>query len=299
MEQQIVNEIYWTPDLNSAFNFGSNVKVDHLDRVSFYNRLMTPGVALNQWPVAANYQGAKTVPQLPHLRINHQYRMVLHATAKPANSLMMRLIFTDIQGNEIKRFNYKRSNVYFTVPAETIGITLQLINAGNEQVNFQRIEICEKNVDPAANQDLWFQPVLNNHKGRPRHLLIVPANRRAKKTYPLLEQLVDNLAVQVVLVDYQYAGNLTEDLEKYIKKHRLFQARVISCDPQFDVPVLDLQKKLLTIKSLVTSIHKMQLNMFDSWDYDLPKRENWVNPNLVEPNWRAIIDAIKTVFGGN
>lgn len=59
MEQQIVNELYWPPEMDAAFTFGSTVRVQPNDEVSFDNRLMTAGVMMKSWSVAVNYQGSK------------------------------------------------------------------------------------------------------------------------------------------------------------------------------------------------------------------------------------------------
>lgn len=299
MDQQLINEIYWTPDMDSAFNFGSHVIVDAYDRVSFHNRLMTSGVTMKSWSVALNYQGAKTVPQLPHLKINHQYRIVLHAKMQPENSIMIRLDFTDIQGNSLKQYNFNRTNAYFTVPAETVGISLELVNAGNVHLDFERIEICERNISPKANDDLWFQEPINSDQQQPLNLLVVPANRRAKKTFPLLKSIAAGLPIQVLLVDYQYRGNLEKDITKYLGEHRKQNIRIVSCHERFDIPVLNLQKNLDFVQTLVTKKHEQRLNMLDSYAYELPRKAEWANENLIEPNWPVIINAIKVVSGGN
>lgn len=299
MEQEVVNEIYWPPDMDSAFTFGSHVIVDAYDRVSFHNRLMTPGVVMKAWSVAVNYQGSKIVPQLPHLKINHQYRIVLHAKMQPENSLMIRLSFNDIQGNTLKQYNFNRSNAYFTVPAETITMSLELVNAGNTHLDFERIEICERNVSPNAHADLWFQEPINYDQHQLLNLLVVPANKRAKKTYPLLKNLSPILPLQVLLVDYQYRGNLERDITKYLQEHKRKNIRLVSCHERFDIPILNLQKDFDSIQTLVTTKHQQRLNMIDSYAYELSKTNSWSNENLVEPNWPVIIDAIRKISGGD
>lgn len=299
MEQQIVSELYWPPEMDAAFNFGSTVRVHANDEVVFNNRLMTAGVAMKNWQVAVNYQGSKTVPQLPHLQVNHQYRLVMHASMKPANSVIIRLTFRDLQGNELKRYDFFRPKAYFTVPEETISYSLELINAGNEQIDFRRIEIGERQIDQAAYQDLWFQKPLNEQAGQPMNLLVVPANRRVKKTFPQLVTLADGLSLQVVLVDYQYTGNLSQDLAAYLRHHERFNDQIVSCSPQFDVQVLNVQRDLETVRTLVTSTHQARLNLFKSQAYDLPKVAEWANPTTVEPNWRAITAAIRKTSGGD
>lgn len=299
MEQQVVSELYWPPEMDMAFNFGSTVKVHANDKVSFNNRLMTAGVAMKNWQVALNYQGAKTVPQLPHLQVNHQYRLVMHARMRPANSVIIRLTFCDIQGNELKRYDFFRPQAYFTVPEETISYSLELVNAGNEELEFQRIEIGERQIDHAAYQDLWFQKPLNMQPGQPVNLLVVPANRRVKKTFPQLTTLAKGLPLQVVLVDYQYAGNLSQDLAKYLRHQERFNDQIVSCAAQFDVQVLNLQRDLETVRTLVTSAHQERLNLFNSQSYDLPKVAEWANFTTVEPNWRAIMAAIRKTSEGD
>lgn len=222
----------------------------------------------------------------------------MHAKMQPANSVIIRIVFTDLQGNELKRYNFNRSNAYFTVPAETIGYYLELINAGNEQIDFRRIEICEKKLSQDANQDLWFQEPMNAHDDQPMNLLVVPANRRTKKNYPELAALAGDLPVQVVLVDYQYEGNLANDLASYLRHHGRFNDQVVSCDPRYDIPVLNLQKELETTHTLITNTHQERLNLFNSRSYELPKIADWANSNTVEPNWRAIVAALPITSGG-
>lgn len=298
MEQQIVNEIYWPPDIDNSFIFGSQIRVQANDEVCFNNRLMTPGVAMKKWAMAVNYQGAKFVPQLPHLQINHQYRLTLHAHMQPSNSVLVRLIFFDLQGNELKRYDFNRASSYFTVPVATISWKMELINAGNEQIDFRRIEICERNVSKDANQDLWFQSPMHATDTRSMSLLVIPANRRAKRTFPLLNK-VASLPVQVVLVDYQYQGDLTADLAAYLRRHDRLNDLVVSCDPRFDIPVLNLQKALENVRTLVTNTHEDRLNMFNSGAYQLPHVYKWANPNTVEPNWSVIMNAVQKFQEGN
>lgn len=299
MEQQLLNELYWPPEMNSSFNYGSQVRVLPNDEVVFTNRLVTPGVAIKHWNNQYNYQADKAIPQLPHLQVDHQYRLVLHANLTPAKSILVRLTFKDIQGTEIKRYDFTRSVFYFTVPKRTVNISLELVNAGNVSIDFKRIDICDQNLEQAANEDLWFQNPINYPSDRPLNLLVVPANRRVKKTFPLLKTYACGLPAQVLLVDYQYTGNLTGDLLTYLKTKKIFACRLVSCDSRFDVPLLNALKEMPTLQALVTTEHKERIDSEQASAYTLSPVAEWANSNLVEPNWRLIFNAVSKVTGGS
>lgn len=296
--QQVVNKIYWAPTFDAAFGFGSKVKRQADGTVIFRNPFMTSGVGITGWSVSSNYQAAKTVPQLPHLVIGHQYRLVLHGVQEPRNTVIIRLEFFDPQWQVLKKYDFTSQNVYFTVPDKTVNFNLSLINAGNHQLTFHRIEICDRNLPAAANQELWFQKRVNAKKDRPLRLLLVNAGQRSKMTYPQVARYADKFPYQVVVKDTQYHGDLVQDILDWLNQKREYRATIISCDPALDQTALQLQTKLPSLKTLVTSAAHDQLNAFDSWDYQIGPRDDWMNNNLVNPNWYQIFRGIREQLGG-
>lgn len=297
--QRVVSQIYWAPTFDGAFGAGSVIKRQADGTVTFSNPFMTSGVKIIGWSVAQNYQGAKTVPQLPHLRLGHQYRLVLHGKQEPRNTVIIRLTFFDIQWQKIKHYDFTNERAYFTVPEDTVNYTLELINAGNRRLVFHRIEICENSLPQTANDDLWFQKRWNTQSKQPLVLLVVPAGVRTKKTYPLLNWYAKQLGrpVQVVSVNHQYAGNIPHRIYKWLSHEDQFKATIIACHSSMNTAVLKLQKHLPTLTTLVTDQARDQLNYFDSYCYQLPQKD-WQNVSIADPNWPVIFQAIQNTFGG-
>lgn len=297
--QQVVNQIHWAPTFDSGFMMGAKIKVQSNGSVIYKNPLMTSGVAICTWQGSMNYQAAKTVPQLPHLKIGHQYRLVFHGYQRPSNTIIIRLVFFNVQGQEIKRFDFYNFNNYFTVPAETIRYNLQIINGGNRELGFKRIDLCETNVSLEANSDLWFQSPINIQSREPLRILMVKAGKRAKKTYPVIRRHIKHYPYQVMVVDSQFDGDLSSELLNWLNKKRQYHATLISCDPELDNVALKIQAQLHSIKTLITNESLISPNNIDEcYAYQQKRIGSWVNRNLSDPNWDQIFRGIQEQLGG-
>lgn len=296
--QQIVNRIYWAPNFDSAYGFGSQIQREADGTVTFKNPFMPSGLTIKHWTVAQNYQATKLVPQLPHLKIGHQYRLVFHGQQEPRNTIIIRLTFFDGQWQKIKHYDFTNQNVYFTVPKGTINYTLELINAGNHKLVMHCIEICENNIPAEANQELWFQKRINAKSERPLRLLLVKGGTRSKKNYPEIEKYVGHYPYQVMVMSTQYHGNIIDDILHWLNKQRQYRATLISCHPDLDSFALDVQTKLPSLKTLVTQHSKRVLNAFDSHFYSFHQNSEWVNANITDPDWVEIFQGIRQELGG-
>jgi len=95
---RVINYIYWLPQNDTTYRYGSRIDAYDNQVIHFENEWMAPGRAMISWYSAVNYQASRFVPQLPILRGGVEYRIKAKYIAKPANSVMLRIIFYDIQG---------------------------------------------------------------------------------------------------------------------------------------------------------------------------------------------------------
>lgn len=292
-----MNEIYWGPNYEASYSNGSVIKVNKFDEIDFTNRFTPSGDGIMQWGASSNYQGDKSVAGLPHLQNGHRYRIVAHYKTTPHRTIIMRLIFRDIQGQEIKRYNLTNTNSYFTVPKETINYELLLVNAGCINLKFQRLEICLDNVDKQANKDLWFQQKFNEQVSTPINIMVIPSGKWVRKSYPELSYMIGDLSVQPVNVSWQYKGNLTDDLLKWVDQHDVYDAHIISCDPEVDQAIIKMKEQVPTLEVLVTSKHQAMAEEIDGYVYQYQPAADWANRNIVEPNFENIVPHMRLLWG--
>ena len=74
--------IHWG-EVGGTYMYGSNVFYYPDKSVRLYNPLLPSGEVLKTWFSSVNYQGARTQPQLPLLKRNHQYHLAMRFDCQP------------------------------------------------------------------------------------------------------------------------------------------------------------------------------------------------------------------------
>lgn len=292
MEQRLINEIYWGPDYATAYAYGSRIKVDSQGIVSFENRLLPPGRILFTWHSTYNYQVSKLSPQLPLLRVGRRYRLVFKGTAEPAGTLIFRLVFHDLQGEEIKRLNLTGRVNEFTCPAGTVDYVLQLVNGGCTSFEFHRFELGPADMPTDANDDLWLQSGINDQPGQRLTLLLVADNKRYKQRLDNLRDLAAGIPIQVLSVCWQYQGDLEAALRQILKENFAYNIRLVSCNPAYDQLVLKLCQHFPSYQWLVTDRVKIINRPVRIQQYHWQLPATWLEPALAAPDWPTIFAAL-------
>lgn len=154
---RIINYIYWLPENDTTYRYGSKIDVYDNQVIHFENEWMAPGKAMISWLSAVNYQASRFVPQLPLLRGGVEYRIRAKYIAKPADSVMLRVIFYDIQGKIVDQKISHDSNIIFTYPYAATRYEVQLINGGCRSITFWRLELTRAFTEQTGNW-MYYAP---------------------------------------------------------------------------------------------------------------------------------------------
>lgn len=292
MRQSLINEIYWGPNYNQAFAYGSHIQIDAHNVVTFDNQLMAAGRVLFSWYSAYNYQTSKTSPQLPILQVSRRYRLVFKGSVKPAGTLIFRLIFRDLQGQEIKRLNLTTRVSEFTCPSGTVEYELQLVNGGCTHLTFQRFELGPAALPIGANDDLWLQEGVNDQPEKQLTLLLVHDHKQYKRALQGLITLAQEMSVQALSVSWQYHGNLISELQQLLKGNSVHDLRLVSCYPAYDQIVLELYQQRLIYQALVTDRVRIINRPQCVQQYHWQQPATWLTPASADPDWSVIFAAL-------
>lgn len=285
--QRVINLIYWSP--NNFFTNGTKLKIDKKDRVSFNNPLMAPGRAIIHWDSSLNYQGNKLVPQLPMLKVGQEYRMVAYLSSTPANTYIIRLIFRDLQGNKIKRIDFRSTTHNFVVPMGTVNYSIEIINSGLYQLDFARLELGPAQLSQELNGDIWVQqPVNPVIQKMPLNIVLMEDGKQARKTHPEIKQLPTLLPIQAISVSWQYSGDLQAWLIAWLKHQQLTNFHLVSAAPRFDHLVTALANKYPQTEILTTGVTRQTTN--SSWCYQI---NSWDTLQLVDVNWQELLPVMR------
>lgn len=302
-EEQIVNQLYWGPSFADGYTYGSRIKVAKNGRINLSNPLLAFGRSLIAWTTDMNWQRDKMISQLPLLRVGEQYRIVTYAHSEPANTFITRLTFFDQQGGTIKQLNLEGTENEFTFPFGTVNYQLELISAGCIKIDFQRIEIGPAALPLAANDDLWLQPPLTeptaDKPDQVINLLVTGASKRMKHTYHYLHPLAGRLAVQMLLVAWQYQDDLAPALTDLLAANQINRIHLVSCDPQFDAAVLDVCQGRTNYQALVTNKTAVAGRAVNAYQYAWQAPTQALKPTVAERDWARLFQTIKQIWGGD
>lgn len=296
-DQQIINQVYWeNPNLYNQYRNGSHIEFQPRKRVIFKNSLMAAGKTIVKWKSSNGYQADKVVPPLPMLTVGHRYRLIARLKTKPADTLIIRLTFYNRQGEQIKQLNLTGLDDEFDYQLEASTYTVELINAGCTELDFDRLEIGPADLPEDVFDDLWLQEPIQDIPGQPINLLLVGANMRAKRNYPFLNHLAGDLAVQVLEVAWQFDGSLTDSVATLLQENMAYNAHLISTDPQFDATVTAVCQQLPSFSGLVTS--NGDASGLNVESYPWSANAGGLQTCVATPNWPVIFKAIHRLWGG-
>lgn len=290
--QKLVNHVYWSN--NRIFAAGSRISLSSKLRVKWANPLMAPGRPIISWGSSYNYQGDKTVPQLPILRNGCRYRIYAHLNVEPVSACLIRLTFFDLQGTEIKRVEFRSHEKTFVYPADAVTYEIAIINAGLTRLSFDRFDICEANLPKEVHDDIWVHPVEHDDLNMPRNIILVCEGKQARKTYPALSQRALLLLFQVVSFDWQYSGDAKTWLTQWLAKQHLGAFHLVSTDPRLDQLAWDIKQENEQCDVLLANARQNGLIDYHVWE-STPL--SWQSPNIVEPNWPKIVEAMQNIWG--
>lgn len=225
--------IYWNQ--RSFFVSGSKALFKR-HRVSWENSLVIPGTSIVSWNMSYNYQANRQFPALPLLRKGHTYYVAAKFETVPANSAYIKLDFKDNLGESIKKIYIKQQLGSFEYPKDAHSYTMELIEAGCRQIEFEQIELSET---PIIWGDYEFVELPQNNQDEMTILFVEPYHH----SIPDVKSIkLDNLGNTVAITSSLWgAGNyfIAEKIESYLVELRkqYSKMRLISYGPYGNVAV--------------------------------------------------------------
>lgn len=257
--------IYWNK--RDFYKFGSQVTFRH-HSVSLRNNLMSPGKKIVSWKVSFNYQSDRNYPQLPLLRKGRTYYVALKVETIPENSVYLKIDFKNNLNESIKKVYIKSQLGSFEYPEDAHSYTMELINAGCRQVEFQQIEISEI---PIIWDDYEFMEFL-----RPSDELTVLLVEPNHHVIPSVEQKhVENLGNTMAIASSLWGGDffVSSEVENYLRdmKDKYQRVRLISYGAYGNVGV-KYYSSLLDLPGYVTN-EELSLEEIENGKRNMSEKE--------------------------
>lgn len=292
MMQRLINQIYWSS--NNIFDNGTKLKITRNQRIMLHNSLMIPGRAISHWDSSLNYQGDKTVPQLPILKVGEEYRIVAYLKTNPNDSYLIRLSFRDIQGTEIKRIDFRSSQHKFIFPVGAVTYSVEIINNGFIDLEFSRIEIGPATLPLDAYGDIWVQDQLHEvSDSQPLNIILINDGKQSRRTHPEIVNLHTKLPIQPISISWQFDGNMQEWFDQWLQDNQVQKFHLISTSPRFDRLVMNVANNYPQAEVMITSPKDGSLVDYHTWQ----RLDNgWINDNLNDVDWQDIINEMKNVW---
>ncbi|QLL73246.1 accessory Sec system protein Asp3 [Lactobacillus crispatus] len=289
--QKVINQIYWDSVMNSYMPGTSLTKYPN-NYIEFVNDEMSAGVPIVQFDSKHNYQVVKEVPKLPILNNGQQYKIYINAMSAPEDSLIYRLTFYDVQGDEIERKVFSNSIKKFVYPKTANNYTLDIINGGCRALIFGNVQISDSDIDDRAYNDIYFDRLFQRTKTQIEdNLLIVADSKRSRKLQiDLKQKLVRAVPMTIVYVNWQYDGNLTQQLNQWINDHNIEGFRIFCTDKRVDKAAQKVSQTFPQVKIITTAQLLGQ-------KYSDNQYHNYLDSDLWDPDWHQIIPAINKYFG--
>ncbi|MGN1284822.1 MAG: accessory Sec system protein Asp3 [Candidatus Limosilactobacillus intestinavium] len=290
--QKLVNEVYWLN--NQTFSNGSQIGITAKRQVEWINPLITPGQAVITWKSVYNYQGDKTVPQLPILKSGSRYRIYAHISSQPVDSYIIRLTFYNLQGTEIKRVELRSRQKNFIFPTDAVSYQIEIISAGMTAMEFDRLDICSTDMPSEVHDDIWVHEPINESSMLPPNIIIMKDSKQARKTHP---ELIENAAyfpIQLISINWQYDGNVITWLKKWLDQRKFSKFHLVSTSPELDELVWSINKQYRNSECLLADIHSGAFIDYQVWNY---LQQSWQTPDICEPDWFRITQTMKNVWG--
>lgn len=289
MSDKFINQVYWDSGAE-AYYTGSQISSSARQRIHFVNRLMEASASIIEWESATSYQAAKTVPALPILQVNHQYRLVVGLKTDPAQTVLIRLDFFNLQGDRIKRLEFYNPNHQFVYPVGAYSYKISLINAGVTELDFSRLQIADAQTPAAAFADLWPQG-LHRSAAMPhdRFCFLVRDGKQSRSRDTGLAAQFGQFSYQVVNVAWQFTGDLVAELGTHFAELNGEKLHLVSTTPATDQTVAQFCALHPKVDGMVTD----QCSDPDLAHYEWTGNTSWYSPELVEPDWLTISRAVK------
>lgn len=284
----IMQHIYW--DNVDIYQHGALISVDQHYRVQWQSKMMGPGQEIICWESTYNYQGSKAVPQLPILAIGKQYCIVSHLTSVPTKTHLVRLIFHDLQGTVVKKYDFNDDRFEFTVPDGAVSYSLAIINAGCYQLDFERFDICPADMDASAASDIWPHQPVNTDEHIAKNLILLADGPHSRKTYPELNNMT-KLPFQIISVGWQSQQSLTRWLRDWLHNNQIKKPHIAVASPSLNMTALELTRAFPLAQLLLTT--KIPGRSAESWD-DQPVA--WASPAIVEPDWPRLTAKMNQIW---
>lgn len=255
---------------------------------------MTPGKAVITWRSVYNYQGDRAVPQLPILKSGFHYRIYAHIISQPADSYLVRLSFFNLQGTEIKRIEFRSQQKDFVFPTDAVSYQIDIINAGLQALEFDRLDICAANMPKKVHNDIWVHKPTNGGSTLPPNIIIIKDGKQARKTYPQLVENASWLPVQVISISWQYDDDFAGWLKHWLTEQQFDHFHIVSTNSKLDEMIWNVHKDFKNSETLLADVHNGKFTSDQVWNYS---PQIWQSPNICEPNWYKITQTMKDIWG--
>lgn len=289
--EKIISQIYWDSVANTYMP-GTHLKKTAKNHVHFKNNLMAAGQTIVSWFSSGNYQVTRQIPALPMLINGHSYKIAVKAQSNPVNTFVCRLRFFNLQGDEIDNKIFYSNQADFVYPKGAVSYTFEIINGGCIELDFDRVQIAERDMPNNIFDDIFFQDPINQTNPEEVSLILVADSKRSRKLWPQLKKEITDIPLQIVNISWQYDGNLTEEMNTWIPRNINHGFKIISTSPRFDRSIYEIKNyfpQFPILSSTDFEINKKRLAGYH-------KRNNWYSENIYDPDWLMIIQEIKDYF---
>lgn len=135
--------IYWNEYASDTYLYGSGIRMNGRDDVSFENRLMPPGTIIKTWYSKTNFQRQRIEPSLPIIDGESEYEITARIDYPQGGRCILRLVFLDKYEEEAGIFLVREDHARFRCPLKTYSYRMELMNAGTSAFRFHSVTIQE------------------------------------------------------------------------------------------------------------------------------------------------------------
>lgn len=135
--------ILWGQATELNFLFGSLVRYLAKDHIQFQNSLIPSAQIIKEWKSQTNYQGERTTPALPLLRVGQAYHLEISLSTSPVKSILVEVVFKNRFDEVIERATTIDSSLDFIYPEEAYSYSIQLMSAGVMEMDYHYMLLTE------------------------------------------------------------------------------------------------------------------------------------------------------------
>lgn len=300
MKKTLINRVYWAPDYSNAFSLGasgSQLTVNPDGTVHQHNDLMAPGDPIMFWRSHESYQFSKAVPQLPILQPGGKYRVVIHGSAFPTQTVTYRLNFIDSQGHEVKHLFFNEQEKVFTFPPDAINYEILIVNAGATDFYFRNLEISAAAAPEVANSDFWIQEPIGD-QNQPRIILLIAAGKRCKENFPEIADYCAGYNVLPVVIGDLASPKISLYVKRLLEEPALKKARLVACDARFNPTISEIAHQFPDNAFMAVGKKGQPITADNVTTYWQRVRMPSIQDGVLRPDWPLIFTAINQNWGG-